>query len=130
MLLPTLLLAASLGAPTAAPPGFVEHGGRFCSSLPNGTRLFSKHSTTVVTVDACAQLCTATPTCVCFDYKEGDKNGCRGVNKVKLKPSGDYCAYANISSPQPPPWACGRPRPAPPPPPKPTTWSQLWLDYR
>ena len=90
-----LVLPAALGQ-GAAPSGFAEHGESYCSSLPHGTRLFTKPAATVA---ACAALCTATPTCVCFDFKPGDEtSGCRGVNQVKVTRS-------PISAP---------PRPSPP----------------
>eukprot|EP01048_Picozoa_sp_COSAG05_P019882 COSAG05_NODE_3232_length_2221_cov_1.279925_1_plen_565_part_10 len=118
---------APAAAAVAGPAGYDgPYGNSFCSSLPSGVRLFSKDSNVIRTVAQCAAVCTATPTCVCFDYKRHDKAGCRGVNQVKLKASGDFEAFVNSSAPHPPP-----PAPSPPPPPSNGSgWSQLWLDYR
>ena len=116
-------------ASAPAVPGFAQHANTFCSSLPDGERLFAVATHhPISTPEDCAARCSATPGCVCFDFKPHAEQGCRGVNQVKLKHSNDYTAYANCSDParckaSPPP-----PPPAPPAPPG--TWSQLWLDYR
>jgi hypothetical protein len=125
MMLRMLVVPAVCAAAAAQPPDYVgPYGNTFCSSLPSGVRLFTKDSNVLDTVEKCAELCTATPSCVCFDYKRHARSGCRGVNQVKLKHSADYEAFVN-SSAHPPPM----PPPGPPPPPRGGSWSQLWLDY-
>jgi hypothetical protein len=131
-LLLVLVPVAAAAAQQAAPAGFDgPFDESFCSSLPAppGTRLFTKDSNSKEsdTLEKCAAICTATPSCVCFDFKPTNRQGCRGVNQVHLKASGDYTAYVNATAKHPPVPPPGPPAPGPPDVAK---WSQLWLDYR
>ena len=118
----SLLLSAGLllrgaayvaaAAAAAAPPGYSAYPGHYCSAT-GGTRLFQTGSG--AGPEECAMRCSSTPGCACFDFRPFTaKDGCRGVNRVDLKPSSNgLTAFRNSSSPQPP--SPGPPGPPPSP---------------